>query len=227
MALKIASTRLSRSLRRDIGGQNNLSAIVRSVRKRTPPPRRITTKTARPVTPQFSTFLNGEVGMHRTAAILARGDPGFFDFLKKVGTAATRTVSSVFKRSPIGTAISTAREVFAPQPAPVFRPIPQQRRISPGAVSVITALGPPIIAAGSQALAAQGAGAVQPAGHHLNKSSYFLRSGEFVPARSRWVRNRTRNNANGKALRRAIGRAKGFDNLVKRNRKALRSLARI
>jgi hypothetical protein len=76
-------------------------------------------------------------------------------------------------------------------------------------------------------ISSNGAGAVQPAGHHLNKSSYFLRDGTFVPARSRWVRNRTRNNANGKALRRAIGRAKGFDNLVKRNRKALRSLSRI
>jgi len=45
-----------------------------------------------------------------------------------------------------------------------------------------------------------------PRGFHLNKSSYFLISGEFVPARSRFVRNRKMNAANGRSQDRAIRR---------------------
>ncbi len=45
-----------------------------------------------------------------------------------------------------------------------------------------------------------------PSGFHPNKSSYFLQSGEFVPAGSRCVRNRRRNPLNPRALDRAIGR---------------------
>jgi len=46
-------------------------------------------------------------------------------------------------------------------------------------------------------------------GYHLNKSDYFLRSGEFVPAGSRYVRNRKRNPANARATSRAISRVVG------------------
>jgi len=46
-------------------------------------------------------------------------------------------------------------------------------------------------------------------GYHLNKSDYFLRSGEFVPKGSRWVRNRKRNPANARATSRAISRVVG------------------
>jgi len=43
-------------------------------------------------------------------------------------------------------------------------------------------------------------------GYHLNKSSYFLLDGTFVPEQSRWVRNRRRNPFNPRALDRAMGR---------------------
>lgn len=66
-----------------------------------------------------------------------------------------------------------------------------------------------------------------PRGYHLNKSGYFLKSGTYVPPRSRYVRNRTRNFANGRALRKSISRVKGFERLVKGSRKSLRSMARI
>jgi len=66
-----------------------------------------------------------------------------------------------------------------------------------------------------------------PAGYRLNKSSYFLKDGTFVPARSRYVRIRRRNFANGRALRRSIGRVQGFERLVKGSRKSLRSLSKI
>jgi len=46
-------------------------------------------------------------------------------------------------------------------------------------------------------------------GYHLNKSDYFLRSGEFVPKGSKWVRNRKRNPANARATSRAISRVVG------------------
>lgn len=165
--------------------------------------------------------------MHRTATILARGDPGFFDFIKKIGSAVVRA-------SPIGQAFSAVQAFRAPRaPAPsprfpvtTFRPPPPPRQLGPVGTAIAVAAAPAVVGAIASRLDG-GAGAIQPAGTHLNKSSYFLRDGTFVPARSRYVRNRTRNNANGRALRRAIGRAKGFDNLVKRNRKALRSLARI
>lgn len=67
----------------------------------------------------------------------------------------------------------------------------------------------------------------KPAGFHANKSDYFLSSGEYVPEGTRWVRNRRRNFANGRALRKAVTRVQGFERLVKRNRKALRALSRI
>jgi len=46
-------------------------------------------------------------------------------------------------------------------------------------------------------------------GYHLNKSDYFLMSGEFVPAGTRWVKNRKRNPANARATSRAISRITG------------------
>lgn len=70
-------------------------------------------------------------------------------------------------------------------------------------------------------------GQVAPKGYRLNKTGYFLKNGTYVAPGTKWVRYRTRNNLNQKALRRAISRAQGFDKLVKRNRKGLRALARI
>lgn len=43
-------------------------------------------------------------------------------------------------------------------------------------------------------------------GYHLNKSSYFLLDGTYVPKGSRLVKNRRRNPLNPRALRNAIGR---------------------
>lgn len=165
--------------------------------------------------------------MHRTAQILARGDPGFFDFIKKVGKVGLDIGRTAFSATPVGAVFNRfIPRIPSGRPTVQSRPVPQ-RRLSPAGTMILGSALQLGTQAASQALEARGAGAIQPAGTHLNKSSYFLRDGTFVPARSRYVRNRTRNNANGRALRRAIGRAKGFDNLVKRNRKALRSLSRI
>jgi len=66
-----------------------------------------------------------------------------------------------------------------------------------------------------------------PKGYQLNKSSYFLKSGQFVARGTKLVRIRTRNFANGRSLRKAIGRVQGFERLVKRSRKSLRKLSKI
>lgn len=49
-------------------------------------------------------------------------------------------------------------------------------------------------------------GAGCPTGSHLNKSSYFLMDGTFVPKGSRCVANRRRNPLNPRAFDRALGR---------------------
>jgi hypothetical protein len=66
-----------------------------------------------------------------------------------------------------------------------------------------------------------------PKGYRLNKSSYFLKNGSHIPARSKCVRYRRMNVANTRALKRSTRRLTSFENLVKRERKALRKLAKI
>lgn len=56
-------------------------------------------------------------------------------------------------------------------------------------------------------------------GFHLNRSSYFLKDGSFVAPMSRCVKNRRRNNDNGRAAmraaRRLLGRKKSQDAIDK------------
>jgi len=52
-------------------------------------------------------------------------------------------------------------------------------------------------------------------GYHLNKSDYWLKSGVYVPAGTRWVKNRKRNPANARATSRAISRISGAKNYAK------------
>jgi len=58
-------------------------------------------------------------------------------------------------------------------------------------------------------------GCAPMSGYHLNKSEYFLKSGEFVPEGSRLVRNRKRNPANARATSRAISRVVGAKRYAK------------
>lgn len=60
-------------------------------------------------------------------------------------------------------------------------------------------------------------------GYHLNKTSYFLKTtGQFVPAGTKWVRNRRMNPLNPRALRRAFRREDGFERFVRRAAKSSR-----
>ena len=66
-----------------------------------------------------------------------------------------------------------------------------------------------------------------PKGFRKNKSSYFLKNGQHVPRGSKCVCYRRMNVANTRALKRSTRRLTSFENLVKRERKALRKLAKI
>jgi len=115
---------------------------------------------------------------------------GALDHARMGTKLASQGGPSWFTQSMLDSA--TAR--FAPRPAPGLL-AGVQRFVPGGATGMLPA--------------ANGAGAASMGGYHLNKSSYFLRSGEFVPAGSKWVRNRKRNPANARATSRAISRVTG------------------
>lgn len=66
-----------------------------------------------------------------------------------------------------------------------------------------------------------------PKGYRLNKSGYHLKDGTYIAPGTKVVKIRRRNFANGRALRRGIGRVQGFNRLVKSSRKSLRALSKI
>lgn len=71
-------------------------------------------------------------------------------------------------------------------------------------------------AGGASQLAAGGGGAgTCAAGHHLNRHGYFLKSGTYVPPRSKQVRNRRRNPLNPRALHRSLARLHSAQHAVK------------
>jgi len=160
------------------------------------------------------------------------GDPGFFgDIFKGIKKVA----SVVLPFTPVGAAYTAGRQFLASRrqpPAPIAGPgsidlsgdwaqvaqrygitIAQAQRgdfpAGPGPVTAQrTMMGapPPMM---------NGNGMASAGGYHLNKSNYFLMSGEFVPAGSKWVRNRKRNPANARATSRAISRITGAKNYAK------------
>jgi len=191
------------------------------------------------------------------------GDPGFFDFLGKVGKIGLGVIGSVIP-GPIGGAAKFARSRLFPGDARVNIPgattlprvdipgvIPQFPQAPPGisrppmmstmpvsrlapngpCPGVFNVRGPGGVCIDLTALPPGGDPAFTPQamngmngptelemragkasgwpGYHWNKSDYFLRSGEFVPAGTRAVRNRRRNPANPRATSNAITRIKG------------------
>lgn len=155
---------------------------------------------------------------------------GLGSFLKKaVGTVARGTVG-LLTGGPMGAAAAVAPGLLARGPSQALAPqqFPPQINL-PGPFVMQS----PIAIERSQRLSIDlpqiggGDDGLPPRGYHLNKSGYFLRDGTYVAPRSRYVRNRSRNAANGRALNRAIGRVSAFNNAVKRSRKNLRKLASI
>ena len=119
-------------------------------------------------------------------------------------------------RAAVGTAVVTAapgiaRTMGRGMDLPI--PMPGGARIRPGA---FLPGGTPFFTPGEC-----------PKGFRKNKSSYFLKNGQHVPRGSKCVRYRRMNVANTRALKRSTRRLTSFENLVKRERKALRKLAKI
>jgi hypothetical protein len=150
------------------------------------------------------------------------GDPGLFGFLG----SAIKKVAGIAKiiPGPIGFAAGAISK-FLPnggQVAPVLRArLPGQTGpISfPGAAPMTFAPQQPtpgfaglakrLIPGGEtgyEPIPATNGAIGSPAGYHVNESDYFLKDGTFVPAGSRWVKNRKRNPLNPKAASKAIGR---------------------
>jgi len=93
-------------------------------------------------------------------------------------------------------------QAFAPRNGATFPQVP-----IPGPVGALQRAIP--FGATGMMAAPQMNGMGKMGGYHPNKSSYFLKSGEFVPEGTRWVKNRKRNPANARATSRAISRIVG------------------
>jgi len=163
--------------------------------------------------PYLSSYRGDALGAHQ-------GGP-FFGALARLGLGAVRSIGRKFMGSGMapGATIALAAPMIQSMPG---IPVGGGARMHPAAF--LPGGAPLITRATPRVEAMEG---LPPAGYHLNKSSYFLKDGTFVPARSRYVRIRRRNFANGRALRRSIGRVQGFERLVKGSRKSLRSLSKI
>jgi len=141
-----------------------------------------------------------------------RGDPGLFGFL---GRTIKGAVGGFLGGGPLGAITGGVRgAVGAPRaPAPMrgfagFSGTPNLPAVRPSVAPATT-------------------GGLPPRGYKLNKSGYFLKSGEYVAPGTRFVKVRRRNPANAKALRKALSRAESFGGLVKRARATTRKLKTI
>jgi len=154
------------------------------------------------------------------------GDPGLWDVFKKVGRAAVGMIPIVgpalsellpSKQPPIPQAgpgrVPLALPAMPISTMPITRmPVSLAPTVTNGArFNPFDPLGlfAPKPGPGVAPAMVSANGACDTAGYHLNKSAYFLMSGEFVPERSRYVRNRKRNPANARATSRAISRITG------------------
>lgn len=150
-----------------------------------------------------------------------QGGFGLVSLATSIGGSLFGRLKSKFARGAVAAGIGTAIGSRIAPGAGVPRlpvPLPGGARLDIGS----------LLPGGKPAFIPGGAGIdVIPRGYRLNKSSYFLKSGQFVPEGTRLVKVRRRNFANGRALRRSIGRVQGFERLVKGSRKSLRKLSKI
>jgi hypothetical protein len=148
---------------------------------------------------------------------MAVGDPGLFSFVKKFARKALKVASIL--PGPIGSVAGIASGMLGagagrPQLAPPGRRMP-----------TITVRGAGAMVPGGVALAGQARLAPSaapgadgcPKGTRLNKSDYFLKSGQFVPKGTRCVSYRRTNPANARALRKALSREEAFIKLARRS----------
>jgi len=162
-----------------------------------------------------------------------RGDPGLFGFLGKVASTIGGVASSFIPGGGIvRQAVKKASSILGSKGrgrAPIRGPGPMP--FGTGRSAVGRVLGgikfgheepvPGLIGLGQRLIPGGATGFKEPeigspTGYHVNKSSYFLKSGEYIPAGTRWVKNRKRNPLNPRAWDRAYGRLKSANNFKKR-----------
>jgi len=133
------------------------------------------------------------------------GDPGLFDIFKGAARFIKGGVTAAF-----GGSIPPTQSGPGGSYAMPIVPLPQVPR--PGVGAALERFFP-LGATGM--MAAPNGACPSMSGYHPNKSDYFLKSGEYVPAGSRMVRNRKRNPANARATSRAISRVVGAKRYAK------------
>ena len=144
------------------------------------------------------------------------GDPGLFDVFKRIGGAVLKGALGI-----PGAVISEVISGRKPPPRGTAAFIPPETAIAIG--SGAAAFAGPLIA---QRAARTGACPPGLSGYHLNKSSYFLRDGTFVPEGTRMVRNRSRNPYNKRAATRAASRLQSLGRGMKTIRKSVKAAAK-
>lgn len=162
-----------------------------------------------------------------------RGDPGLFGFLGKVAKGALNIGSSFIPGgSLIQAGVKTATSILGRKSGkvrsyamPATRGPVRGPGIMPTTMASLGLVGrgikqdvpAPGIRAAVERFLPGGATGMQPeigspSGYHVNKSSYWLKDGTFIPKGTRWVRNRRRNPLNPRALDRAMGRISSAKN---------------
>lgn len=161
----------------------------------------------------------------KQARFQARGDPGIFGSIGKFLGGVARTAGGIIG-GPIGFGLKGLGGLVAP--APISARPPQLRGsfgTSP-ALADFRRTGQPLGFGTASGFTTQvaAAGLACPKGMTPNKSDYFLKSGQFVPAGTRCVSIRRRNPLNPRAADRAISRLESAKKAVTRlNRITIRS----
>lgn len=165
---------------------------------------------------------------YRVGDYYLAGDPGLFSAIGAGIRGAVRAGVGFLSGGPVGAIAAVMPSVSGGRSTGSGLMVPRIASPGPTVGSILPATLPMLIPPQGIPIGPQaGAAGVQPSGYHLNKTAYFLKSGAYVAPGTKWVRNRRRNFANGRALNRAITRTAGFSRLVKRSRKNLRALAKI
>lgn len=169
------------------------------------------------------------MGLHSQRAIALRGDPGLLGALggaiKGVFTggipgAIAGGISGFAGKQPTVSTLPSPGQIPRPGGA-IGQTIPITR--VPGVTGILQrAL--PFGATGYETAGMGGAGGA-PQGYHLNKTGYWTSAG-YVPPKSKWVRNRSRNVSNGRANMRALRRLEAWDKADRKRRKTLKAIAK-
>ena len=153
----------------------------------------------------------------KAARMQAAGDPGLFGSIGRFLGGAVRTVAGVgatLLPGPAGMALRAVSRIGAG--GPQIQPRAPAAMNGRARAGLFGGPGGGVPGAAARAAIPVEAGLACPPGMHPNKSAYFLKSGEFVPAKTRCVPSRRRNPGNSRANDRAIGRIESAKKMASR-----------